>query len=241
MGEASAQWRFNGVAFEAYGYNLSIPDFGPGDVGAYDLIITDQCGQTISAACHLNLYPGDLAIPPDQPYDQTACVGGRAVIRANVAGTGIFTYQWHHNDGTPVVDDARISGSRSSTLVIDGITPADDGTMFYLAAFDPCGVEFDSRLATLNVVATCSPTDLNHDGHVDEQDVQEFQACAAVFGPGIRYNPAALPPGCGEMPNGAGIIPADLDGDGDVDQDDFAILQRCYSGANRPAHPNCAN
>ena len=35
--------------------------------------------------------------------------------------------------------------------------------------------------------------------------------------------------------------PFDFDGDGDVDQSDFAIVQRCLSGANVAADPNCAD
>jgi hypothetical protein len=33
----------------------------------------------------------------------------------------------------------------------------------------------------------------------------------------------------------------DLDHDNDVDQSDFGLLQRCLSGSNVPADPNCAN
>jgi hypothetical protein len=32
---------------------------------------------------------------------------------------------------------------------------------------------------------------------------------------------------------------ADLDVDGDVDHDDFGIFQRCYSGRDNPADPEC--
>jgi hypothetical protein len=38
-----------------------------------------------------------------------------------------------------------------------------------------------------------------------------------------------------------GLIPADFGKDHDVDADDFGIFQRCYSGAGKPADPNCAN
>jgi len=38
-----------------------------------------------------------------------------------------------------------------------------------------------------------------------------------------------------------GHIAADFDNDGDVDQVDFAIFQRCFSGRNVIAQPNCAN
>lgn len=35
-------------------------------------------------------------------------------------------------------------------------------------------------------------------------------------------------------------VPGDLDRDGDVDQTDFGIFQRCWSGPNIPANPECA-
>ena len=38
-------------------------------------------------------------------------------------------------------------------------------------------------------------------------------------------------PACGD---------ADLDGDGDVDQCDFGLFQRCLTGEQMPADPNCA-
>jgi hypothetical protein len=49
-----------------------------------------------------------------------------------------------------------------------------------------------------------------------------------------------LPPSCTLVPSG-GIIAADFDNDNDVDQNDFAIFQRCYSGMDNPADPNCAS
>lgn len=47
---------------------------------------------------------------------------------------------------------------------------------------------------------------------------------------------------CGDWVNrstGCPTSKADLDRDGDVDPDDFGIFQRCVSGANVPADPNC--
>ena len=59
------------------------------------------------------------------------------------------------------------------------------------------------------------PYDLDIDGDVDEDDLQQFEACAA--GPGV------LPADwlCGSL---------DIDLDGDIDQVEFAYLQRCWSG-----------
>jgi hypothetical protein len=66
-----------------------------------------------------------------------------------------------------------------------------------------------------------------------------FVACAT--GSQIPYDLQHLPAGCLLMPNNLDFLPADFNGDGDVDQDDFGILQRCYSGSDVPADPNCAN
>ncbi|HOW73869.1 MAG TPA: hypothetical protein PKY77_24970 [Phycisphaerae bacterium] len=37
------------------------------------------------------------------------------------------------------------------------------------------------------------------------------------------------------------FIPPDFDKDADVDLADFGVFQRCYSGAGKPADPQCAN
>ena len=56
-------------------------------------------------------------------------------------------------------------------------------------------------------------------------DYALFAACAS--GPNIRRLGA-----CEDM---------DFDLDNDVDQNDFAVFQRCYSGEDGPADPDCAN
>lgn len=72
----------------------------------------------------------------------------------------------------------------------------------------------------------CPPpvkADFDRDGDVDEADLAAFVACTR--GPAV-----ALPFGCNQM---------DLDQDSDADSADFAVVQRCFSGENRPADPDC--
>jgi hypothetical protein len=42
------------------------------------------------------------------------------------------------------------------------------------------------------------------------------------------------------VPSISGCESKDLDSDNDVDQSDFAIVQRCHSGADKPGEPGCA-
>lgn len=39
----------------------------------------------------------------------------------------------------------------------------------------------------------------------------------------------------------AGCENRDFDDDNDVDMTDFGVFQRCYSGANNPADPDCGH
>lgn len=70
------------------------------------------------------------------------------------------------------------------------------------------------------------PGDSNRDGDVDHADLDAFLTCA--IGPGIPQ-PAPI------------CAMAKLDEDDDVDQSDFGILQRCLSGENVAADPNCTD
>jgi len=83
------------------------------------------------------------------------------------------------------------------------------------------------------------PADLTCDGHVDADDLTEFEACTTS--PDILYTPGALPFGCSLARAADDRIAADLDADGDVDQADFGLLQRCFTGTASPADPACAN
>ncbi len=66
--------------------------------------------------------------------------------------------------------------------------------------------------------------DLDRDGDVDGDDLDQFEACAS--GPGIAQND----PLC---------LKADFDIDSDVDQSDFGMLQRCLSGNDELPDPTC--
>ncbi len=70
--------------------------------------------------------------------------------------------------------------------------------------------------------------DLDCDGVVGGSDFNIFSSC--MTGPGIPYDPLALPGGCIVEPDVRGLIPPDFDRDADVDQSDFGIFQRRFTG-----------
>jgi hypothetical protein len=81
--------------------------------------------------------------------------------------------------------------------------------------------------------------DFDCDIDTDADDLVIFEACAT--GPAIPYNATSLPSGCALQADSTGIIPADRDADHDVDHADFGHFQRCFSGENLAADPNCAD
>jgi hypothetical protein len=88
-------------------------------------------------------------------------------------------------------------------------------------------------------VVPAPSADLDHDGDVDNEDFNRFEAC--VTGPTMTYDPASLPapaPGCELVPDPFGYIQADFDRDGIIDMEDFARFQRCYS-TNGPTLVGC--
>jgi hypothetical protein len=61
------------------------------------------------------------------PQSQTASLGSSATFAVTAVGMQPLSYQWLFN-GTPIADDARISGSRSNRLSIAGLMVGDVGS-----------------------------------------------------------------------------------------------------------------
>ncbi|MBP7937945.1 MAG: hypothetical protein KA354_25195 [Phycisphaerae bacterium] len=141
--------------------------------------------------------------------------------------------------GSPCIDAAANTYVPADALDLDGDgdtaerTPFDlDGHPRFLndpdapdtGAPDPPGYPYVVDMGAYEFIPAISG-DFDHDGDVDADDLNLFQAC--FCGPTV-----SLAPGCENK---------DLDRDNDVDQSDFGIFQWCYSGAGRPADPSCAN
>lgn len=81
--------------------------------------------------------------------------------------------------------------------------------------------------------------DLDGDGDVDGAELTLFRNC--ITGPGVPYDPSALPTGCALQVGPDSALPVDADQDADVDLDDFGWLQRCFGPAGHPVEPACLN
>jgi hypothetical protein len=99
---------------------------------------------------------GDAAPPVivAGPEDQTVDAGASAVFLAGAVGLEPLQYQWFR-DGQQLVDDGRISGAATSTLIVQNVGPADAGAYQLLVA-NACG-STGSDEAVLTVNAACPP------------------------------------------------------------------------------------
>lgn len=136
--------------------------------------------------------------------------------------------------GTAKYDLNRSGGYDAEDLALVKAAVADDAVFCQYADTDQDGVDDAADLCPETVQGAdsdldgCSPFipgDFNRDGAVDGSDVEAFVSC--VSGPAV----VQWIDDC---------IEKDIDFDMDVDQTDFGILQRCFSGAGKPADPSCA-
>lgn len=102
------------------------------------------------------------------PASITRAPGATATFSVAATGGTPMTYEWRRN-GTPVVNDARISGATTSTLTITGVNCIDDGS-YECSALNSCGGD-PSAAATLTVSGCACAGDVNGDGSVGLADL----------------------------------------------------------------------
>jgi YVTN family beta-propeller protein len=89
-----------------------------------------------------------------QPQSASVNTGSSAAFSTAATGRPLPTYQWTLN-GAPLADGPTIVGSTSPTLVVSGVTAAQEGG--YSCTVSNSGGSATSVSATLSVVSTSSP------------------------------------------------------------------------------------
>ncbi len=145
------QWRFNGVnILDETNSTLMIPAFGAADVGPYDVIVTNSCGDVTSQPAIITIKPA--ATITDDPDPISVCQGQMASFSVSANGPDL-TFQWRK-------DSVNITGATNSTFNIASVAPIDAGA--YDVVVDNGCDSITSAAASLTVltipVVTTPPT-----------------------------------------------------------------------------------
>lgn len=105
------------------------------DEGIYRCIVTNSCGPVTSTSAELILEE-NLDIN-DQPDPVIQCEGTNAVFTVGVTGPTNMVLQWY-KDGSPLTEGAHTSGVNISTLTVNNITDADNGS-YWCEIVSMCG------------------------------------------------------------------------------------------------------
>lgn len=153
------QWQFKPNASTVYmdllngsnysGVNtgsLTTLNVGDAEVGTYRCKIIENCGATQYSA------PASIVINSptlfQHPFSQSVCLG--QFVKFTVAATGDnLIYQWY-KDGVALVNNASISGVKTSTLLIASTSIADNGE-YTCSVTGICPPPATSLAATLTV------------------------------------------------------------------------------------------
>ena len=144
------QWRLNGTNILGATTNTYIiPSVSAADAGSYDVVVSNGCGSTNSAAATLVV---NTEVSASGPIDQTVCPGGTVIFSTTAAGTGPFTYAWLKNN-----QPLSVTGG---TLTLTNVS-ANDTALYSVIVSGACGSVTNSATLTINLPPTVtifSPT-----------------------------------------------------------------------------------
>jgi uncharacterized repeat protein (TIGR03803 family) len=130
-GPLNYQWQKNGTNLNNGGNisggntsNLNVSGVSAVDEGTYTVIVSNSFRAISSAGAVLTL--ATAPVIQTGPASQTNFDGWTSFFTVSASGIPSPTYQWR-KDGTNVVANSRISGTTSSTLMLQAISYADAG------------------------------------------------------------------------------------------------------------------
>jgi len=125
----SYRWRHAGVVLAETGPTLTLVGVGPADAGSYDCLVSNDCGQAVSAPAVVTLWPETEITTP--PQSQTACAGTEVTLSVEATAAPPVSYQWRR-------DGVAVPGGDAAILVLQAVSAADAGTYDVVVA-GACG------------------------------------------------------------------------------------------------------
>ncbi|MCC6970256.1 MAG: immunoglobulin domain-containing protein [Phycisphaerales bacterium] len=156
------QWFQNGSIIDgAIAANYTIQAVAQGDEGDYSCLVSNACGDDLSAPATLTISYGCEPTVTDQPDTVRTCPGTMATLSLSAVGDGELSYQWRK-------DGEDIFGAIESSYVIWSASVLDTGSYDCVVENDCGHVTSDAAL-----VVVCL-ADFNCDGFVNGNDYDEF-------------------------------------------------------------------
>jgi hypothetical protein len=125
----SYQWRKDDADLEGANADVLIVDpVGEKDVGRYEVVVSNRCGEAVSRGVTLSLL--DEPAITAHPLDRSACPGSSVVLAVAATGTPPLAFQWRK-------DGKDIEGAVESVYAIDPVGP-DDAAAYDVVVSNPC-------------------------------------------------------------------------------------------------------
>jgi alpha-tubulin suppressor-like RCC1 family protein len=125
------RWMFNGTNLAnggrvsgATSSNLLITAVIAGDAGGYRVVVSNSISSVTSVVATLT-----VLLPPgitNQPASQVTSIGSTVAFSVGASGSEPLVYRWRKNS-QPLADDAHVTGTTNTTLMISGIQMSDAG------------------------------------------------------------------------------------------------------------------
>lgn len=121
------QWRKDGTPISgATSATLTLVNAQAGDIGGYDVVVSNSVNTAISDVALLLVTPSAPSIT-GQPAAQTSTTGGNASFSVLATGTDPLSYQWY-KDGVALANGGSTAGADSATLSLTGISAINAGS-----------------------------------------------------------------------------------------------------------------